>query len=278
MRINTMGESRLNSLAVTGSFWFFLIILTLAPLPYGSAHLWSFSLLSILTGIAMLLWTVAAALRADLYPVHASRYAIPAILFAVVLIWLFIQGSPYTPEGLHHPIWADVRAALPDQAVRGAISLNPDGTPDILARMGAYAVVFWLAMQFGRSPERANLIYWAIAITGTLYAVYGIWAYVSGSGMILFSEKWAYQLSLTSTFVNRNHYAVFAGMGLITSFGLTIKFLKRDASGAFDSSRRFLNSMENLKLPVFFLIVICLAMACALLLKPVQSQSRFAAQ
>lgn len=253
-------------LVVAGSFWFFLAIVVVAPLPYGAAHLWSYSLLSVLTGIALLFWAVAAALRADLYAVHAHRYRVPAVMLGMVLLWLFLQGSPLMPVSLHHPVWADIQSALADRTVRGAISINPDGTPDILARMGSYAVIFWLAMQFGRSSERAHTVFWAIAVTGLLYAIYGIWAYVSGSGMILFAEKWAYQQSLTSTFVNRNHYAVFAGMGLITSFGLAVHYLKRDASGAFDSSRRFLNSMENLSLSVFVLTGICVVTASALLL------------
>lgn len=261
-----MGGHALERLTVSGAFWFFLGIVVLAPLPYGSAHLWSYSLLSILTGAALLIWTIAAALRPSVYAVHASRYGVQAVMLSLVLLWLFLQGSALMPVSLHHPLWADVQSVLKDKDIHGAISLNPDGTPDILARIGTYAVIFWLAMQFGRSSARAQQIFWAIAITGLLYAVYGISAYVSGSNMILFSEKWAYQLSLTSTFVNRNHYAVFAGMGLITSFGLTVRYLKKDASGAFDSSRRFLNSMENLSLSVFVLTGICMATASALVL------------
>lgn len=261
-----MAGQNISRLAVAGSFWFFLAIVVLAPLPYGSAHLWSYSLLSILTGIALLLWAAAAALRADVYAIHASRYRVPAAMLGLVLLWLFVQASPLAPVDLHHPLWADIRTVLTDRTVSGAIALNPDAVPDTLARMGSYGVIFWLGMQFGRSSERAHLIFWAIAVTGLLYAAYGIWAYVSGSGMILFSEKWAYQLSLTSTFVNRNHYAVFAGIGLITSFGLAIRYLKRDASGAFDSSRRFLNSMENLSMSVFVLTGICVIIGSALLL------------
>lgn len=255
-----------NRIFVAGSFWFFVAVVVLAPLPYGSAHLWSYSLLSILTGLALLLWAIAAALRPDIYAVPARRYILPLLMLVGVLVWLFVQGSPLTPAEFHHPLWAEVRPALTAEDIRGAISLNPDGTPEILTRLGTYAVVFWLAMQFGRSAERASAIFWAIAVSGVLYATYGIWAFVSGSGMILFSEKWAYQLSLTGTFVNRNHYAVFAGMGLITAFGLAIRYLKRDASGAFDSSRRFLNSMENLSLSVFILTGICVVTASALLL------------
>tara|TARA_R110002051_G_scaffold116313_1_gene189741 strand:- start:655 stop:1698 length:1044 start_codon:yes stop_codon:yes gene_type:complete len=147
----------------------------------------------------------------------------------------------------------------------------------MLAKIGTYAAVFWLGMQYGRSSERANIVFWAIAVTGFLYATYGISAFLSGSGKILLADKWAYQQSLTSTFVNRNHYAVFAGMGLVTSFGLAIRYLKRDASGAFDSSRRFLNSMENLSLPVFVLTGICVVTGSALLLTQSRGGAAFTA-
>jgi hypothetical protein len=251
---------------VSGAFWFFLTIVVLAPLPYGSAHLWSYSLISVLTGAALAFWAIAAMLNEKHYAVHAARWVLLAAMLIAVLGWIFVQGSSAVPVEWHHPLWAQVRDALADPSIRGTISLSPDHTPNALARIGTYAAVFWLAMQYGRSSARANLVFWAIAITGLLYATYGIWAYLSGSGMILFSEKWAYQRSLTGTFVNRNHYAVFAGMGLITSFGLAVRYLKRDASGAFDSSRRFLNSMENLTLPVFILTGICLVTGSALLM------------
>lgn len=251
---------------VSGSFSFFVALVVLAPLPYGSVHLWSHSLLSILAGLSLALWALSAALHKPVYAVLAKRYRIPAILLAVVLIWVFVQGSPAVPQTWHHPLWADVRSALGDSSIPGAISLNPDGTPVLLARLGTYAAVFWMAMQYGRSAQRANVVFWAIAVAGFVYGSYGIWAHLSGSGKILFADKWAYGLSLTSTFVNRNHYAVFAGMGLITSFALTIQYLKRDTSGAFNSSRRFLNSMENLSPPVFMLITICIVIGSALLL------------
>ena len=228
--------------------------------------MWSYSLLSILTGAALALWTLSAALNEKVFAVHVTCWGAPALLLLAVLIWIFVQGSTAVPEGWHHPVWSQVRSTLDDPTIRGAISLNPDGTPVMLARIGTYAAVFWLAMQYGRSSNSAHVIFWAIALSGMLYATYGIWAYLSGSGKILFADKWAYQYSLTSTFVNRNHYAVFAGMGLITSFGMAIRYLKRDASGAFDSSRRFLNSMENLSLPVFILTGICVVTGSALLL------------
>ena len=251
---------------VPGAFWFFVALVVLAPLPYGSAHLWSYSLLSIVTAVALILWVLATLFDDSCYGVPVRKLAYPGLLLAVVMLWIFVQGSTATPVAWHHPLWTEARTALSDPSIPGAISINPDGAPALLARMGTYAMVFWLAVQFGRSSHRAGLIFWAIAVTGMLYAIYGMWAHLSGSGKILFADKWAYHQSLTSTFVNRNHYAVFAGIGLIVSFAMAIRYLKRDASGAFDSSRRFLSSVENLTLPVFALIVVCVAIGSALLL------------
>lgn len=261
-----MADRRTDRFVAPGAFWFFVTLVVLAPLPYGSAHQWSFSLLSILTGVALLLWALATIRDDRCYAVPVRRIAIPAALLIVVLIWIFVQSSPETPAAWHHPLWAETRAALSDPSIPGAISINPDGAPALLMRIGTYAAVFWMAMQYGRSSHRASALFWAVAVTGLVYAIYGIWAHLSGSGKILFADKWAYQLSLTSTFVNRNHYAVFAGVGLIASFSMAIRYLKRDASGAFDSSRRFLNSVENLTLPVFILIGICIVIGSALLL------------
>jgi O-antigen ligase len=266
MHTDDMAARGIGRFIVPGPFWFFVAVVVVAPLPYGAAHLWSHSLLTILVGIALVLWVLAATFDADAYAIPFARVGVPAALLAVVLIWILVQSSPATPAAWHHPLWSEARSALTEPSIRGAISLNPDGAPLLLARLGTYAAVFWLAMQYGRSARRANIVFWAIAITGLLYAVYGISAHLSGSGKILFAEKWAYQLSLTSTFVNRNHYAVFAGMSLITSFALAIRYLKRDASGAFNSSGRFLDSMENLTMPVFILTGICIVIGSALLL------------
>lgn len=252
--------------AIAFSFWWFLAIVILAPLPYGSVHLWSHSLLSILIGISLILWAVAAFLHEPLYALNVNFYRIPAVLLAIVLIWVFVQGSSAVPQSIQHPLWIELQTVLDNPSITGAISLNPDGTPLLLARLCTYAAVFWLAMQYGRSADRASIVFWAIAITGAFYAIYGIWAHLSGSGKILFAGKWAYNQSLTSTFVNRNHYAVFAGMGLVTSFALAIKYLKRDLVGALDSPSRFINSLEYLSLRLIVLILISVVIASALLL------------
>lgn len=254
---------------VWGVFWAFVAIVVLAPLPYGAVHLWSFSLLALLVGAAVAAWGAVALVRPEACPVKFRRYGPVLALVAPVLAWVGLQACPALPGALDHPLWAEAGAAL-GRPVTPTVSLDPDATLLVLMRMTTYCGVFWLAMQLCADWRRALFAVWAVAAAGFAYATYGLFAYLTMPGTILFGPKWAYFLSLTGTFVNRNHYALYAGFGLIASFALMIRYARRSASGAFDNSRRFFEGIENLRLPVFLLMANCIVIGTALLL----SQSR----
>src|SRR5262249_51195607 len=75
----------------------------------------------------------------------------------------------------------------------------------------------------GRSAERARCMFLALSIAGFLYAGYGFLVEVSGVKLVLWYPKIWYPDSLTATFVNRNNYATYAGLGLIVASGLVIR-------------------------------------------------------
>lgn len=253
---------------ISAVFWCFIAIIVLAPLPYGAVHEWAYSLLALLIGVLLAISGIVVAVRRE-GQVSWRLYAVPCGLFTAVLLWIGLQACPWVPSSWHHPLWTDARAALGDPAV-GAISIDPDTTLLVLMRLATYGAVFWLALQLCRDYRRANQALWAIAMAGVGYAAYGIGVQTSGSQSILLTEKWAYQTVLTSTLVNRNHYAIYAGLGLIVSFGLLIREARRKGGGAFESSSGLLRSVESLGLPAFVLVVSCLTIASALFL----SQSR----
>ncbi len=85
-------------------------------------------------------------------------------------------------------------------------------------RLLAYGGVFWLALQYCRSARRTRVLFQAIAFSGLVYAGYGLAVALSGNESILWYERWAYKHSLTSSFVNRNSFATYAGLALIASF------------------------------------------------------------
>ncbi|WOF72446.1 O-antigen ligase family protein [Parvibaculaceae bacterium PLY_AMNH_Bact1] len=139
---------------------------------------------------------------------------------------MLIQLIPGIPFGLAHPAWQDISIFF-GVSIPGRISIDPDGSMTVFMRWMAYAAVFWLALQLGRDRANAGMALRAFVWAGAAYALYGLTAYLTGGETILFYKKWAYREALTSTFVNRNSYATFAGMGLIVAFLLILNGAKR---------------------------------------------------
>jgi len=202
-------------------FWSLLAVVTLAPLPFGSNRPWSWSLLSLSIGLFVLFWAIAAFRDRRLILIEWQRARLILVPFSLLVLWFLVQASGLTPEIWDHPFWKDASNAL-GMPLAGAISLNPEASHTALMRLLAYGGVFWLAFQFGRHEKHTKQIFWAIAIAGTLYALYGLAAHLSGSEKILWYQKWAYKNSLTSTFVNRNNYATYAGITLIATLTLLL--------------------------------------------------------
>jgi O-antigen ligase len=199
-------------------FAILLLLLAWAPLPLGSNRPAAWALLALFLGILLVVFGLAALIRRDLIAVSLRRSAVPLALIAMVLLWIVIQdSSAFGFAG--HPLWRGA-AELLDGKVQPRLTAAPDGTGSGLVRLSSYVGAAWLAMQICRDPLRARAFLWALALIGTLYALYGLIVQFSGSQMLLWMPKWAYLDSLTSTFVNRNSYATYAGMGLIVTLAL----------------------------------------------------------
>ena len=99
-----------------------------------------------------------------------------------------------------------------------------------LLRLLTEGAVFWLFLQLCRSPQRAHWTVQAVALIGMAYAIYGIVAFFVFPGTILWLTKYAYLDSVTSTFVNRNSYATYVGIGLVAALACTFSAYVRSAN------------------------------------------------
>jgi O-antigen ligase len=207
--------------------WPFLAVLVLAPLPLGGNRPVPWTLLALAVAALLLGWSVSAALpRAR--SVMAPERLWPALggLSLVVLVAL-LQMAPLAPRPWQHPLWLQASAVLGDAAA-GRISVNPYETGTALMRLLSYAGVFWLALQFSRQPHGARRIVQAIALAGLVYAAYGLSVFVLDLNLVLWWHKWTWMTGVTSSFVNRNSYATYAGLGLLCTVGLLITSVYRD--------------------------------------------------
>jgi len=198
-------------------------VLAWAPLPFGSARPWAWDLLG---AFAILLLTVSGICEAQ-RPSKRGALAslIPALVMAGVLAgWIVFQSLPWNLFGWHHPLWDRVSDVL-GHKLNASLSLNREASFVHLFRLMTYAGYFFVAWQVARRVEGAALIVRAIAAIGALYAVYGLLEFISPQPQILWFVKDTYITDVTSTFINRNSYATFAGISMIANLVLIANVL-----------------------------------------------------
>lgn len=134
---------------------------------------------------------------------------VAVFLAALFILWGLVQGI--LPVGHFVALGAD----LAPQTVPDVLSVNPTTTLRTALYFLAHLLFFiGVFIHLRRSGRQATFIRTA-GIIVSLYALYGFIVYGLGNGYILWYEKWANEEYLTSTFVNRNSFAAFAGLGLL---------------------------------------------------------------
>ncbi len=242
-----------------------LTVAVLVPLPFASNRPWSWTALSLVVGLLLVLWSLAA--WRDHRAIAVSWRQLRAIvpMFVAVVVWITLQTSPWTPAAWHHPAWAAASTAL-GEPLGGAISIDPEMTLVALMRLLTYAAVFWLTLQLGRNEKRARVALWSVAWAGVAYAVYGLVIEFGGFNAILWYERWAYADSLTSTFVNRNSFATYAGLALLAVLGLLFNEARKGAGDGVLALPGIHWLLERLPGRLGLLLLMAATLASALLL------------
>ena len=109
--------------------------------------------------------------------------------------------------------------------VDSSISVNRDLTSLALLRLLTAASVFWIALQLCQNALRATYLMRAIVWITSAYAAYGLIALATFQ-----SENTVSRGFVTSTFINHNHFATYAGMGLVAACGLIFRIYQREVT------------------------------------------------
>jgi O-antigen ligase len=218
--------------------WALIAGLAWCPFWFGSNTLLAWGVNAVLFPGLVVLYELSLLLRGERHPVAIKHIKVPALLFAAVILWILIQNATQTPGWLHHPIWQMAADAL-DKPIDGSISVNRDLTTLALVRLITAASVFWIALQLCRDASRANFLLWSLAALGCAYAAYGLFAFALTPGRVLwFGRPFPRTGFVTSTFINPNSFAAYAGMGLVVISGLMLG-LYRNEFTAIGGSLRF---------------------------------------
>ncbi|MHA1112886.1 MAG: O-antigen ligase family protein [Alphaproteobacteria bacterium] len=251
------------------AFWGFAVLLALAPLPLGANRPWSESLVAFVAGAILFLWAFDVWRSGDRVSVPLRRHWPVSTIFLVLMVWFWVQIAAPVPAAWHHPIWAETRAALAGiDGTAPAARIGIDGAAGggVLARFVAYGAIFWLALQFGRDVDRAARLLWVLTIAAFLYAVYGLSVQFSGWNTILWYDRWAYEDAVTGPFVNRNHFATYAGLGLLTTLALLWTEMRRKGGGGLSSRGGLLEFTDRVGPATYFLAGNFVLLLTALLL------------
>jgi O-antigen ligase len=202
----------------------FCLLLVLIPLPFGSNRMWAANLFALLSG-AMLFGYMLCLLRApDLSPARFTPPLIFAgILVGIVVLWAVMQFTGLTPESWYHPLWGETQQVLAAGGYKGgvesAVAVNSAASYQAMVRFLGYVACFWLTYFIAARSDDAKLLLRVFIAAALLYAIYGLALEILGLKQILWYPKVSYVDNLTSTFVNRNSYASYAGMGLVAAAG-----------------------------------------------------------
>lgn len=207
-------------------FWLFVAGLAWVPLWYGGNAPLAWGTNAVFFPGLAALYELSIALPGRRHPVGFRALAVPAALFGAVILWISLQAVTWLPGSLANPIWGMAAEAL-GKPLAASISVNRDLTALALVRLLTAASVFWLAVQLCRDGARANRLIAGIALIGCAYAAYGILVVQTGQPGWL--EVPSATGHVTSTFVNENSYATFAGIGFIAACGLLIRAYQRGA-------------------------------------------------
>ncbi|MDO9103694.1 MAG: O-antigen ligase family protein [Methylovulum sp.] len=200
-------------------FYSLLAVTLLSPLPYGSNRPWSWSLCSLLVAILGIIWAIqffAAKQKAPFFQ-QVKSISDVLVMFFIVIGWALIQASIDFSGDLNHPLWQMQNELL--QSSSGSISLIPANTLTLLMRLLSYALVFWLALCFSQDIYKARRVFYGLMVAGLAYSAYGLIMNLGDFKMILWQER-PYAGDVTGTFINRNHFATFAGLTLLCTLAL----------------------------------------------------------
>jgi len=244
-------------------FKFFLYATLLAPIPFGANRSWAWSLYAILLGLIGLIVFVTALLNRTEMHISIQPVKYPLYLACVPIVWSLLQLSNLAPDSWVHPFWQLASEQLPGH-IKTHISLTPQETMTALMKLFSYLLVFFLSLQFNRNSEHAAFTFKSIAYAGLIYAIYGLVIYLGQYNTLLWFDAWVPMDAVNSTFVNRNSYATYAGLTLLTSFPSLLEKIQSSfqygINGHYGRQYFFEHILVRGWLPILLIIIITTAL------------------
>jgi len=215
------------------------LIIMLCPLPFASARpVWGY-LFAVLVSFASVLFIV--------FSKSAKNRNLPKIFYLPVasVICLILMGAAQVFFG-----W----------------SVAPEGTIRTSIYALSYLTFFFLVFESVKDTLNLPGFFRIIGLTVTVYSIYGLVIYFSGNEKVLWFDKWTSLQGLTSTFVNRNNFAAYAGIGINCLIAYSFWLLETTSSKPIVSKTQLLDFLSTHSTQAMVLTLSLMIVFTALLL------------
>lgn len=243
-------------------YYCFLGLLIVAPIPLGANRQFAWSILTLASSVLVIAWVIMYSMshvrvtKAFVY----GKYSV--ITFVVLLVWLIVQIIPLPSVVVE--LVSPMRLELDKFINSGSndylsISASPYVSLNSFIKYVAYFNAFILTLLLVDSRERFRKLAWVIVISGTIQAFYGSVMVLTGAEKILWLDKKAYIGYATGTFVNRNHFAGYLVVCILTGFGLMLSMMKRTNSASWKAKLRNILLLlfgNKFRLRVFLVVMV----------------------
>jgi len=190
------------------------LLVLLSPIPLASNRDWSWTLCAFLAASITLAWLISAVFNRR--PLFTRLHPMIPVLFLLAIAWAWVQAQPWVPAAWKHPVWLLTSQSL-GLELPGAISLAPEDNFTAIMRLLGYGLVFFLSFQLARDRVLAHKALWWIFIAGVIYSFYGLLSYWGVLRELMWYQDDAFGRDVRATFVNRNHFANWAGLVIVCS-------------------------------------------------------------
>lgn len=180
-----------------------------APFPFGSTNDISIAFWCLCLGAALML-----ASTRSLRSTHLWLLAGIGVIIAGYAFVLHEQLSDHPFLAPYNPIWKKTSELLGVEIAPSASIVKNEAFFALGAPLANILAII-LGIIIGAERERARRLLWVIAVSGALYALYGVLSFLIEPTMILWRDKTAYVGSVTGTFINRNTAAAYFGSGAV---------------------------------------------------------------
>lgn len=243
---------RLSSAEGSLTFRGMLVLLLLAPLPFGAISFWAQALLTFCIFALLAAWAV----RPWISPASNSQtiergLGVLLALWALAVAFAFFQVLPLPPSVLAaisptlHELYRWTLPGYGQDGIWRGLSTAPAMTIQSGLLIGSCGSAFFLVAQHCRSRERILALAVTVIVVGVGEALYG-----------LFHAGGDLSHPASGTYVNRNHFAALLAMALCVGVGL---LLSRWQAGAVEPVSGLLLDRWARTIPLILACLIILA-------------------